>query len=113
MNRRRSDRSRTRNPIMAGGSLAMLARKRSSWHIAIIALIAVNTVYQIISIFFGWIVFVDAQHHYHHGPIYFAYLLLCLGIIILMILSILFYSRSFSRQNSLSFGILFTINFLL
>ena len=84
---------------MAGGSLAMLARKRSSWHIAIIALIAVNTVYQIISIFFGWIVFVDAQHHYHHGPIYFAYLLLCLGIIILMILSILFYSRSFSRQN--------------
>ena len=84
---------------MAGGALSMLVRKRSSWHIAIIALIAANTVYQIIAIFFGWIVFVDAQHHYHHGPIYIAYLMVCLAIIILMILSILFYSRYFSRQN--------------
>ena len=84
---------------MAGGALAMLVRKRSSWHIAIITLIAANTVYQIIAIFFGWIVFVDAQHHYHHGPVYIAYLLVCLAIIILMILSILFYSRYFSRQN--------------
>ena len=84
---------------LAGGALAMLVRKRSSWHIAILALVAANTVYQIIAIFFGWIVTVDAQHHYHHGPLYIAYLLVCLAIIILMILSVLFYSRSFSRQN--------------
>ena len=66
--------------LIALAVLCLLVRKRSPWHIAILALVAANTVYQIIAIFFGWIVTVDAQHHYHHGPFYIAYLLVCLAI---------------------------------
>ena len=84
---------------MAGCALALLVRRRSSVHVALLALVGANCVYQIIAAFFGWVVTVDEQHHYHHGPAYIAYLLVCLAIIALMILSVLIYSRYFTRRN--------------
>lgn len=95
---------------MAGGAFVLLVRNRNFSSITILSLIAANTVFQIIAVFHGWVVAVDAQHQYYHRPLYSVYLFLCLAIIMLMIISIILYSRSFSRRNRKSlYGVMLLV----
>lgn len=87
---------------MAGGALVLQMRLRDRWRGCLIGLLAINTLFQIVSLFTGWMIRVDAHNHYTHGPMYGAYLILCVAIIGLVIIAFTLYGRSFKRQNRTS-----------
>lgn len=58
-----------------------------------------NTVFQIIAVFFGWMTVIDSNHDYHHGPLYFIYIILYLIVIGIVIIEFLIYGKGFARQN--------------
>ena len=62
----------------------------------------VNIVFQVAALFGGWMVSVDASGHYHHGSLYFVYMLIYAAILVLVVAKALKYGRSFSRQNRTS-----------
>ena len=87
---------------VAGGIIVMQFRNHNIFHSFIGFAIAVNTVFQFISIFTGWVFYVDETNHYLHGRFYFIYILFYLSIIILSILEFAIYGKRFRRQNRFS-----------
>ena len=90
----------------ATGALVMQMHRnsRKSWLLTgvLAGLLAVNAVFQIISAFFGLTVVIDSHHVYSKGPLYPAYLALCM-IVILMVITVFFlYGRLFRRRNRFS-----------
>ena len=87
---------------MAGVAFVMEVQVRNYWRRLLIALIAVNTLFQIIAALGGWMVRVDAQHHYTHGPLYPAYIALYLLVMVLVGVQFILYGRNYRRQNRTS-----------
>ena len=88
-------------PIAGVGLVAQLQRKsiyRKIMHITIV----VNTVFQIVSMFTGWMIIVDPQNNYTHGPLYLLYMGMYLLLILLIIVEFISYGQKFSRQNKAS-----------
>ena len=90
----------------ATGALVMQMHRNSrrSWLLTgvLAGLLALNAVFQIISAFFGLTVVIDSHHVYSKGPLYPAYLALCM-IVILMVITVFFlYGRLFRRRNRFS-----------
>ena len=77
----------------ATGALVMQMHRNSrrSWLLTgvLAGLLALNAVFQIISAFFGLTVVIDSHHVYSKGPLYPAYLALCM-IVILMVITVFF-----------------------
>lgn len=94
---------------MAGGALSMQMQMRSRWQKAVNAVLIANAVLQVASIPFGWMVEIDAQNHYHHGPLFAVYLLACLAVIVLVIAQFVSYGRTFKRQNRDSLCIIMSL----
>lgn len=93
-----------------GGALAMQLRSRSVWRKLLIAVLAVNTVLQLVCAFTGWMVRIDAQHRYIHGPLYGAYAGVYFLIIALVIIEFAVYGKRFRRQNRWSlYAVLFLV----
>ena len=84
---------------MAGGALVLQMNLRNRWQKAMIWILAVNAAAQLVSVPFGWMTAIDAQHHYSHGPLFPAYLGVCLAIYALIILQFSIYGRSYERKN--------------
>lgn len=84
---------------MAGGALMALMGLRNRWEKAMMAILAVNTVLQLIALTGNWMITIDAQNRYVHGPLYPVYILLCLAIFAMMILQFALYGRSHRQQN--------------
>ena len=95
---------------MAGGALVTQMRIRNRWHFVIILILGVNTVFQIIAGFFGWMVRIDNQNHYIYGSLYNIYITFGLIVVFLVIVQFFVYGRSFRRQNRRS---LYAIMFLI
>lgn len=95
----------------AGGIIVLQFRDRNIFHKLIVVTIAINTVFQFISIFTGWVFYVDETNHYSHGRFYFIYVFFYLSIIILSIVQFAIYGKKFRRQNifSLYCIVMFTI----
>lgn len=72
---------------------------RNIWRKIIIALLAFNTVFQIISLFTDWMIVIDEQHTYHHGILHDGYVALCLIVLLFLLVEFIIYGKSFSRQN--------------
>ena len=87
---------------LAGGALAAQMKLRNRWHKALIAVLAANTLFQIVACFNRWMIVIDDQNHYSHGPLYTVYILVYLLVIILMAAQFLSYGRSYRRQNRAS-----------
>ena len=87
---------------LAGGALAAQMKLRNRWHTALIAVLAANTLFQIVACFNRWMIVIDDQNHYSHGPLYTVYILVYLLVIILMAAQFLSYGRSYRRQNRAS-----------
>lgn len=58
-----------------------------------------NAVLQVISAFQGWMVVIDDQNHYTHGRLYPIYMAFYLLIIIVLMIRMLNYGKSFKKQN--------------
>ena len=84
---------------LAGGALILQLRLKNRWNWFLSSLVALNTLFQLLNPLTGWMVMVDAENVYHHGPLYNVYLGMCLLIIGVVILQFFIYGRSFRRQN--------------
>ena len=87
---------------MAGGSMITQMDVPDRWKRAVFAVLAGNTVFQLIASFTGWTVRIDASNHYTHGPLYAVYMLAYLAVIILLIIACVRYGKVFRRQNRTS-----------
>ena len=87
---------------LAGGALAAQMKLHNRWQTALIAVLAANTLFQIVACFNRWMIVIDDQNHYSHGPLYTVYILVYLLVIILMAAQFLSYGRSYRRQNRAS-----------
>ena len=87
---------------LAGGALAAQMKLHNRWQTALIAVLAANTLFQIVACFNRWMLVIDDQNHYSHGPLYTVYILVYLLVIVLMAAQFLSYGRSYRRQNRAS-----------
>ena len=84
---------------LAGGKLLAQMRIRNRWQIVLYGILIANTVFQIVAVFNGWMITIDPEGHYMHGPYYGVYMIVCLAITAVVIIQFILYSRSFRRQN--------------
>lgn len=93
-------------PIAGGALIFHLHRKSVVRHI-LLALLGLNTIIQIVSLFTGWMIVVNEDNIYSHGPGYIAYVICYMVVTLLVIVEFGLYGRNFRRQNRLSlYGIL-------
>ena len=93
---------------MAGGALIFQLRLRNRWNTVLIAFLLFNTLLQLVSVLGGWMIMLNEQNHYTHGPLYPVYLFISVAIVLIVILQFILYGKSFRRQNRMSmYGIMF------
>ena len=61
-----------------------------------------NTIFQIIAAFFGWMVTIDGNNCYSHGPLYFIYIILYLSVVAIVVIEFWIYGKGFPNQNRYS-----------
>ena len=72
--------------------------------------IAANTLFQIVSVFTGWMLVIDQSNRYSHGPGYVFYMVVYLLILLLVILEFALFGHDYRRRNRFSlFAILILI----
>lgn len=84
---------------MAGGTLVRQMRLHNRLQKAVDSILVANNILQIVSIPGGWMVFVDEQNRYSHGPLFPVYIGLCLLIVIIIIMQFVLYGKSFRQLN--------------
>ena len=87
---------------MAGGALVLQMRLNNRWQKAMLWILGANVLLQLVSVFFGWMIVIDEQNRYSHGPLFPVYLGVCLVIYALLILQFTIYGQSYKRQNRAS-----------
>lgn len=87
---------------MASGALLGPMRVRSRWHRMLLAVMGANALFQIVSLFGGWMVTIDAQNRYAHGPLYNVYAVAYTLIMALVVIEFILYGMTFRRQNRAS-----------
>lgn len=87
---------------MAGGALVAQMRLRNGWLKVLMGILVANTMFQLIGTRFGWVVALDEQGYYSHGPLYVVYLGICFAILSLIVIEFVVYGRAFRRQNRIS-----------
>jgi diguanylate cyclase (GGDEF)-like protein len=87
---------------MAGGAVVAQMKLRNRWYKALMIVLVCNAVFQIIGCFNGWMVVVDDQHRYSHGPLYGVYVAIYLIVIVLTAIEFLLFSLSYRKQNRTS-----------
>ena len=86
----------------AGAALLFYLKTGTVWGKIISGLLGVNLVFQLVSAFTGWMLVVDEQHRYSHGPLYPAYIAMYSALIILIAIEFITYGKNFRKQNRLS-----------
>ena len=87
---------------MAGGALVAPMKIRNRGKKILMGILCANAVFQLVSCFTGWMLKIDAQNRYSHGPLYSIYVLVYLVVILLVIVEFVLYGRSFRKQNRAS-----------
>ncbi|MGN0492454.1 MAG: diguanylate cyclase domain-containing protein [Acutalibacteraceae bacterium] len=74
-------------------------RKKLIW---IVFVLCGNAIFEILSIFTEWTFYLDRENYYHHGKLYFIYVIIyCLAIVCVLI-SFRTYSKKFKRKYKIS-----------
>lgn len=84
---------------MTGGALIMLMQERNNKNHMLMYMFIGNAVLQIMSAFNGWMVVVDSQNNYSHGRLYPLYMAFYLLIILILMIKMSLYGKSFKKQN--------------
>ena len=87
---------------VAGGAMLMQAKLHNRLQRVMNGILVANAVLQFVSVPRGWMVVVDEQNHYTHGPLFPVYLGICIIIIGMIIAQFILYGRKFRRQNQVS-----------
>ena len=88
-------------PVAAGAIAGQLARD-SIWNRLIRIILSLNTAFQLISVFTGWMITIDPGNHYSHGPLYPAYAVMYFMLIGLTVAELVTYGQGFRRENKVS-----------
>ena len=86
----------------SGGMLIFQLPDRSIWRRLMYIVLAVNAVFQILAMLNGWMLSIDAQNHYVHGPLYGLYIAVYLLVTALIVIECIRYGSRFRRQNKVS-----------
>lgn len=97
---------------IAGAALITNLKSKSIWRKLIVGILAVNTVFQLISAFTGWMLTVDTHHYYSHGKLYPVYMILYIILIVFLAIEFITYGNRFRRQNRLSLYSILTLVFI-
>ncbi len=87
---------------MAGGAVVAQMKLRNRWSKALMIVLAANAVFQVLSLFTGWMVVIDTHNHYTHGPLYPVYIAVYILVIVLIGAEFLVYGQSYRQQNRAS-----------
>ena len=87
---------------IAGVFFARQVLKQDRWQKYMLWLLGANTVFQSVSAFTGWMVYVDEENYYYHGPLYFVYVLVFCLAILYALYGFLVYGKRFKKKNSSS-----------
>ena len=87
---------------LAGGSLILSIQNPNAKNRILPWFFIGNAILQIISAFHGWMVVIDNQNRYTHGPLYPVYTAFYLLIIIILTIKMLYYGKSFRKRNQIS-----------
>ena len=88
---------------VAGGIIILQFKKTTKiipW--VIFGILALNLVYQFISLFTNWMIVIDDAHVYSHGKLYILYIIQYFVILLLVVFGFTLYGRNFRRQNIVS-----------
>ena len=86
----------------AGGVFVRQMGIRNLWSRILIFILAVNTTFQIIAMFTGWMTTIDETNHYSHGPMYTWYIAVYTLVIIIITIEFILFGKSFRKQNKVS-----------
>lgn len=86
----------------AGGALVWQLSMRGRRARAMAAILAANAVFQVISLFTGWMLVVGEGNSYAHGPLYFVYMIVYVAVFALAASQFVSYGRAFRKQNRAS-----------
>jgi hypothetical protein len=87
---------------MAGGAIVAQMKLRDRWNKALMIVLAANAVFQIVASFNGWMVVIDANNRYTHGPLYMVYIATYLLVIVLTGAEFMVYGSAYRRRNRAS-----------
>lgn len=87
---------------MTGGALIALMQKSENKKFPLKWLFVGNAVFQIVCAFTDWMTVIDGNNHYTHGPLYPVYMALYFAVIIILIIKMISYGKSFRKQNRIS-----------
>lgn len=88
----------TFTPMMAG-ALTLLVQEQNKKSRILRKMLVGNAIVQMISAFQGWMVVIDNQDYYTHGPLYPIYMAFYLLIIVNFMIRMLEYGKTFQKQN--------------
>ena len=95
-------------PMAGGAIIRQMGIRNVGFKILNITLI-INTAFQVVAAFFGWMITIDAHNNYAHGPLYFVYIIEYLCVIAIVIVEFLIYGKGFVRQNRYSLYSIMTL----
>ena len=84
---------------MTAGALIALMQEPNKKSLFLRGLFIGNAILQVVSAFQGWMVVIDSQNRYTHGPLYPVYMALYLLVSIILAVRMLSYGKAFRRQN--------------
>ena len=87
---------------LAGGAIILQFGNKSILRKILYGILIFNTLYQIVSLFTGWMISVDDNNIYSHGGGYFIYIIIYFVIIFLVIAEFALHGRKYRKQNRLS-----------
>jgi len=87
---------------MAGGAIVRQMKLKNRWNKALTGVLIGNAVFQVIAAFNQWMIVIDANNHYTHGPLYPVYIAVYLAVIVLIAVEFLTYGADYRRQNQTS-----------
>ena len=87
---------------VSGGIIVFQFHRIRFFKKTILSILFLNFLFQTVSLFTGWMLTVNENHEYSHGPLYPVYMIIYILIVINTILSFSMHGRKFRKQNRLS-----------
>lgn len=87
---------------ITGGIIIFQLPGKTIWKKILIGILVVNTLFQLISAFTGWMTVIDTVNNYTHGPLYFVYIVFYALILLIVVIEFARYGRKFTKRNLFS-----------
>ncbi len=91
----------TLTPV-AGGAVVAQMKLRNRWYKVLMAVLVFNAVFQVVACFNQWMITIDENNNYSHGPLYGVYMGVYIAVIVLTAVEFLLFSLSYRKQNRAS-----------